>query len=69
MIKIKSDTKLFNEWVSMSSFVRVLNVIVQNDMEISEVDFNNWYQEATHVQDELRDLIMRTLNYVKSGQE
>lgn len=79
--KIKSNERLFNEWmrVSASPHSKVgmdTWVIVQNDMEMTGEQLNEWYKytgkciEETEKQfkqviEELKKLRTQTVNYIK----
>jgi len=68
MIKIKSNEKLFNEFISLSIRVRNLSSIVQNDMEIENSELSLWKkEEVDETVKQLEELVRKVINYIRKG--
>lgn len=80
--KIRANEKLFNDWIKTSTIphtkLGMLGAsIVQNDMELSSEELNDWFEEVgesineteihfAEVINELRRLRQQTARYIKS---
>ncbi|EJW13972.1 hypothetical protein M5X02_31940 [Paenibacillus alvei] len=81
LYRIKSNEKLFNEWMRVSASPHSkLGIdtwaIVQNDVEMTGNELNEWYKHAgkmiketenhfAQVIEEMKKLRTRTVNYIK----
>lgn len=66
MIKIKSNEQLFYKYRKIGSSLTNLNVIVQNDIELSKHEVGEWLIAAEEVKKQVDGVIKETVEYIKS---
>lgn len=66
MIKIKANEELFNEIKDVTYELHTyLPTIIQNDMEISEDEFEEYVEKYNEMMDELELVTEKILNYIQ----
>ena len=66
MIKIKANEELFNEIKDVTYRLHIyLSTIIQNDMEISEDEFEEYVEKYNEMMDELELVTEKILNYIQ----
>lgn len=64
--EVKADEELFNEFSSISNHIRALRSVVQNDMEVTRDEVEEWNQLAQEIQDRLEKVRGRVIDHLMS---
>jgi hypothetical protein len=68
MIVIKGNKFLFEEWHKLAIQVSGLAGIVQNDIEITNEDYEEWIKLAIKHSNKITELTNKTIQYVEKGE-
>lgn len=68
-LKIKANEELFNKWGRACDILNTNKAIVQNDMDISKKNVNNWWKLVDENVKDLLTVRKEIIDYIKKINE